>query len=786
MARMTNQYPNLPGHLVEFKDGGMALRNNDSTAKTDSVLLLGTAVDGPVMDPVAIDVTTVEALYGKEIKANGAPNGATLVKAVKELAAAGVNDIRCMRITGEIAQLSIAKAPELITTQVTIEEDLDRVMGNDLTTLTLQHAPIVTNSVKVFAKGSLVTSGVLVNETIGEVKIAANSCDAGANLQVQYEYYRTEAVTDEVHLLDSGLDAVLAYEPLGAITVTVGGVAIAPAGYTVTGKVVHVNEYAPGNPANAGDEIKVTYTGITSDVFNATESSNGATAFVAATSVQDMALVETPVSGTFHLYVDGVEMLNPLAYTVDATAKIVHVKKEYFPKASNISVGYSYTKVETITESIKLESYFGGEVYNRGSVAVRQLLSTTGAVLGILVEITKPVEKRVQVTEAPLQYNSIDYPTFGALVEAINNDANNGVYKAKTDYPAALTEELVINVSPTNNVGANFVGGDDGLTVDKNKLFKALSGERDADGYLLVPGAYQLLEDYQVDWVVPLGVYADDELSGRYQNFAYELALFCTILSYRNKITLGAIDVKPCADTTLAGIKAYGEHLASMPNTYLMRDDVGNIMVDSENQPIDLGGFLSVVGGPEPVHVTKNLGRYFGSAAVAYVALNSTINVHSAPTNKKLAAAKGLRFRFSNQQHNAIVGNRIVTFKTKFDKAGATNGDAYVVDGVTAARTGSDYARVTTTKVLRETIDQIRTVAEPFIGEPNTNEQRNALGSAISKRLTILKEKGVILDYEFSISASIEDQILGQAKIELTIVAPQELRKITTVVGLKA
>ena len=75
MAGTTNLYPNLPGHLVEFEDGGTVLRTDVTPISTDSVLLLGTAVDGPINEPVAIDMTTVESLFGKETNANGVPNG---------------------------------------------------------------------------------------------------------------------------------------------------------------------------------------------------------------------------------------------------------------------------------------------------------------------------------------------------------------------------------------------------------------------------------------------------------------------------------------------------------------------------------------------------------------------------------------------------------------------------------------------------------------------------------------------------------------------------------------
>ena len=78
---VTNLYPNLPGHLVEFKDGGLQLTNTDNQdSNGKSLLILGTAFDGPINEPVKIDATTVSQLFGSEVNDKGYPNGATLTK----------------------------------------------------------------------------------------------------------------------------------------------------------------------------------------------------------------------------------------------------------------------------------------------------------------------------------------------------------------------------------------------------------------------------------------------------------------------------------------------------------------------------------------------------------------------------------------------------------------------------------------------------------------------------------------------------------------------------------
>jgi hypothetical protein len=174
-----------------------------------------------------------------------------------------------------------------------------------------------------------------------------------------------------------------------------------------------------------------------------------------------------------------------------------------------------------------------------------------------------------------------------------------------------------------------------------------------------------------------------------------------------------------------------------------------------------------------------SLGIYNADAAVSYVGYSTTLNPQQATSNKVIPNGRGLRYRFSNAQLDAIVARRLTVLKLKQD------GSVSVVDDVTCAAPGSDYARRTTGKVVREVVDQIREVCDPFIGEPNTIEQRNAMSAQISKRLGKLKEAGVIQDYDFQVVATMQDQLLGQAKIELTLVPPQELRKITTVVSLK-
>jgi hypothetical protein len=135
---------------------------------------------------------------------------------------------------------------------------------------------------------------------------------------------------------------------------------------------------------------------------------------------------------------------------------------------------------------------------------------------------------------------------------------------------------------------------------------------------------------------------------------------------------------------------------------------------------------------------------------------------------------------------DAIAGNRMVCFKLKNEGLATASSTPYVVNGVTAGAPNCDYSDLAIVKVVTDVVDNIRQVADPFIGEQNTVEQRNALSALISKRLSKLVELGEIQSYEFEVSATIQQQLLGEASIALTIIPAMTLKKITTVVALRA
>lgn len=859
---ITNLYPNLPGHLVEFKDGGMQLRETAVTGSSKSLLIIGTAIDGPVNEPVAVDVENVQKLFGNDINSDGIPNGTTLTKYARQAYKAGFNDIRCMRVTGSSASATIETNSNSVSElrEFTAKFNTE---GNKKYTVELpMPSTIPSGSYGAIKKENIAITHPIVGNSIAnyyevpnKLTINANQVPARGDITVNYKtevvdistlltqtgatvvdntaldgsgdniievsvpaitnayVYDLEGITPGSATQDNygvpttaGVDAVTTYsgetiyltlqlKDSTSNVVTISEV-IKNSDETLTIKFVDTG--SAGTPTiNIGDAYTVDYVGYSEVATTKTISQSDL--YVSQEIVLDSDKVPATGEEVYLYDSTGTNVVSKLSdangvITYDSVANkfVVDLSKVpnvipigYITMGSLLNLVYNYEVTETTTESITFRSVYGGEVYNEASVTV-DLITNDAGKEGRLITLNKPESKKYSTSEAALTFTSFDYPTFGLLRDAIASHSLNNVFEAVTDFEDASTSE--IPVGSASSVTVNFTGGTNGVSPTNDEMFVALSGKRDEEGYLIERGAYQVLENYNVDYIYVTGVYADSKVSPSISknSFHYELALLCAVLTYRTKMVHGFMDVKPNTNTTLVGIQNYVEKLLQYDNTHYMKDNDGNVIYDEDNNPMDIGWYTSVVVGPEPICSSPTLGNYYGSPAIAYAALNANLKAQSAPTNKALPGCTGMRYKFSNKQLNELTANRFVTFKLKNEGVSTASKVPYVVDGCTCGASTSDYTRLTTVKVVTKCVDEVREVADPFIGEPNTVEQRNALASLISKRLTYLKEQGVIQYFEFEISATVQQVLIGECSIALTLVAPQELRKITTVVALRA
>ena len=796
---VTNLYPNLPGHLVEFKDGGLQLTSNTEAASGKSLLILGTAFDGPINEPVQIDSTTVGQLFGSEVNENGYPNGATLTKYAKQAFKNGFSDVRCMRVTGSQASIDIPKFTSETTEEIEATPITGTIQGNAAVAgLQLQNTPIIGSSLKITTgpngSGTTIIAGSYT-EYEGTFDISAGVISKNSPIYASYQYKAISAVKENIVTIDdidniadvtlfdatageniyvspkdnygNYIDQTGKFPLTDGLKVTIDGTALVEGtDYTIENGVL---KFLTGGAVVEGVVIEIEYYTYTVVTATDTLSLND--------EDQVITLPQAPITGSVIVSINGTP--------VDASEYVVNndtvsLVAGNFTINDPFSIAYKYEETTVVSEGMTVRSIYGGSVYKDASIVITEITNDAGEV-GRKFTFTKPESKKYSNSDLPFYFTSFECRTVGELKHALSNYSLNNVFEIVCDDEEITTADFPVFSGTLAN------GGDDGVVVTNNQMFEALSGKRDEEGYLVEQGAYQILENYNVDYIYPAGVYADAKQTvNPNSSFHYELALLCAVLTYRTKMTHGFIDVKPNSNTTLVGIQKHVNQLLQYNNIHYMKDASGNDIADKDGNKMDLGWYTSVVVGPEPVIVSDTLGTYYGSPAIAYAALNASIKPESAPTNKSLPGVKGMKYKFSNKQMNDLVGNRMVVFKLKNEGTATASSTPYVVDGCTAGAPGSDYARLSTVKVVTDVVDQIREVADPFIGEPNTVEQRNALSALISKRLSYLMEQGEILHYEFEINATIQQMVLGECSIALTLVCPMELRKITTVVALRA
>ena len=463
-----------------------------------------------------------------------------------------------------------------------------------------------------------------------------------------------------------------------------------------------------------------------------------------------------------------------------------------------IVITYSWEEELTENNKMTIQAIYGGSLYKNARVKIEPY--TQNGTNCVRIIFTKPESKRATNDEQPFYFTSNTCPTIGALKLALAQYVDNNVFEIICDNDDMLLTNFLatdINLdcksdSDTVDAEPKYTDAElDGVVISNNAMFEALSGKRNpVDGGLIETGAYQILENYNVDYIYVAGIYANSVQSvNPNSNFHYELALLCAVLTYRTKMTHGFIDMKPNNNTTLQGVQNYVDGIIAWGNAntpVYMRDYDGNYILDDEKNKMDIGWYTSIVVGPEPIMTSDTLGVYYGSPSIAYAALAASLKPQSSPMNKGLIGVRGMKYRFSNKQLNELVGARMVCFRMKNDGLQSATSTPYVVDAMTAGGPACDYKRLTTVQIVTDVVDQIREVADPFIGEPNTIEQRNALSALIDKRLGYLAEQGEIQYYEFQIDATVQQILLGECSIALTLVCPMELRKITTVVALRA
>jgi hypothetical protein len=271
-----------------------------------------------------------------------------------------------------------------------------------------------------------------------------------------------------------------------------------------------------------------------------------------------------------------------------------------------------------------------------------------------------------------------------------------------------------------------------------------------------------------VSIVVPRGIYIDASTSSVNHEDATRLANACQQMSAFNGMeTIGIISYNTLTNPTLANIKTRVQNITS--------DNFAGYNTGGT----DTGRYLSQVFG-ELRYADSELGSYYDTAECAYAGLVSSLVSHFSPLNRPMYGSSGLKFNLSPRQMDALTGKQIVTFVNK------PNRGVVVVDAPTAALPNSDYRRLTTVRIVQESIRRVRAVSEPFLGSPLDLPSLNTLTNRIQSALEDMKGGGALVDFNFSLTQSPEERVAGLLRVVLTLVPSFEIRRIRVEVSLRA
>lgn len=202
--------------------------------------------------------------------------------------------------------------------------------------------------------------------------------------------------------------------------------------------------------------------------------------------------------------------------------------------------------------------------------------------------------------------------------------------------------------------------------------------------------------------------------------------------------------------------------------------------MDANDHLVDLGKYISVVGA-WVIHSNAfdTTGRgYVGSFAAGYGGFITTLAVASGPTNKVVKRVR-LPYRLPASVLDETAGVRLVMLAQK------TKGIC-VTDAPTAARPDSDYTRLTTVRIVADTVQKLRDASDPFLGEPISTPQIAAFNTAIEQTLNLQKQQGKLRDFRFNLTITPQMAVVGTAQIDMILVPAFELRRVLVTTSLAA
>jgi len=204
----------------------------------------------------------------------------------------------------------------------------------------------------------------------------------------------------------------------------------------------------------------------------------------------------------------------------------------------------------------------------------------------------------------------------------------------------------------------------------------------------------------------------------------------------------------------------------------------GAELTDAEDNVVDIGKYISVCGAIA-IHTNNyQSSGYISGIEASYGGFIASLAPQSAPTNK---AVKNLRLirDLKARKLDDMAGVRIVSLTNKPK-------GVVVTDAPTAARPTSNYTRLSTVRIVKSIVNTVRDEADPFLGEPNSPAQQQALKTILETALQSRVSDGSLRRFDLKVSSTPQQRVLGQLVIDLLLVPSFEVRFIPLTITLAA
>lgn len=187
------------------------------------------------------------------------------------------------------------------------------------------------------------------------------------------------------------------------------------------------------------------------------------------------------------------------------------------------------------------------------------------------------------------------------------------------------------------------------------------------------------------------------------------------------------------------------------------------------------GQFVSVIATEvHPINAPSTWG--YSNGACLYAGLISRLPSWSATTNKPMYNIDQLRYNVTRTQADTLGSTKgVVCGQLDFSRTPRW------VDGVTFAKTASDYLRLTTLRIVYDAVKLVKSVAQNYVGEGMSITMQNAFQTQINSSLQSMTKMGAINQSDFRIQYSPVD---NKAYIDLAIVPAFELREVIVQVSV--